>query len=165
MKIVVDGETVEIPAGGEEGGPSSGEIYSTDETRIGTWIDGKPLYRKVFQATTPSVQEAAVLSLDATYEAKMLEGYIRPNNVNAWVPATGPWSDLYVMCDTNEICLYAPNNRYWNTLILIAVKYTKTTDASTISPPEIVAAYLDGLPAGELNALAEAAPCNLTNQS
>ena len=27
---------------------SSGEIYSTDETAIGTWIDGKTLYRKVF---------------------------------------------------------------------------------------------------------------------
>lgn len=25
------------------------EIYSTDEVRIGTWIDGKPLYRKVIQ--------------------------------------------------------------------------------------------------------------------
>lgn len=27
-------------------GGGGGEIYSTDETRIGTWIDGKPLYRK-----------------------------------------------------------------------------------------------------------------------
>lgn len=25
---------------------SGGEVYSTEETRIGTWIDGKPLYRK-----------------------------------------------------------------------------------------------------------------------
>lgn len=24
------------------------EVYSTEETRIGTWIDGKPLYRKVY---------------------------------------------------------------------------------------------------------------------
>ena len=30
------------------GGGSGEEIYSTEETRIGTWIDGKPLYRKVF---------------------------------------------------------------------------------------------------------------------
>lgn len=28
--------------------------YSTEETRIGTWIDGKPLYRKVYTGTTPS---------------------------------------------------------------------------------------------------------------
>lgn len=29
--------------------------YSTSEKRIGTWIDGKPLYRKVIQTTTPTV--------------------------------------------------------------------------------------------------------------
>lgn len=27
---------------------ADGEVYSTEETRIGTWIDGKPLYRKCF---------------------------------------------------------------------------------------------------------------------
>ena len=38
-----------IPDGGEGGGgsgASGGEVYSTEETRVGTWIDGKPLYRK-----------------------------------------------------------------------------------------------------------------------
>lgn len=29
-------------------------VYSTNEVRIGTWTDGKPLYRKVVTATTPS---------------------------------------------------------------------------------------------------------------
>ena len=28
--------------------------YSTEEVRIGTWIDGKPLYRKVFDITNPA---------------------------------------------------------------------------------------------------------------
>lgn len=42
MKIVINGEAVEVPGGG-----SAGEVYSTEETRIGTWIDGKPLYRRV----------------------------------------------------------------------------------------------------------------------
>lgn len=30
-----------LPTGGAD------DVYSTEETRIGTWIDGKPLYRKV----------------------------------------------------------------------------------------------------------------------
>lgn len=37
--------------GDGSGGSSSGgqgDVYSTEEVRIGTWIDGKPLYRKVF---------------------------------------------------------------------------------------------------------------------
>lgn len=44
MKIVINGEAVEIPSG-SGGGESAGEVYSTEETRIGTWVDGKPLYR------------------------------------------------------------------------------------------------------------------------
>lgn len=28
------------------GGEPAGEVYSTEETRIGIWIDGKPIYRK-----------------------------------------------------------------------------------------------------------------------
>ena len=34
--------------GGSSGGGSDG-VYSTDETAIGTWIDGKTIYRKVIQ--------------------------------------------------------------------------------------------------------------------
>lgn len=30
------------------------ETYSTTEQRIGTWIDGKPLYRKVVNVTMPN---------------------------------------------------------------------------------------------------------------
>lgn len=33
-------------------GGRSGEIYSTEETRIGTWIDGKALYRMVIETKT-----------------------------------------------------------------------------------------------------------------
>ena len=29
-------------------------VYSTEETRIGTWIDGKPLYQRVFQGYSPN---------------------------------------------------------------------------------------------------------------
>lgn len=28
-----------------QGGGNTGDVYSTEETRIGTWVDGKPLYR------------------------------------------------------------------------------------------------------------------------
>lgn len=37
--------------GGSSGGGADG-IYSTDETAIGTWIDGKTIYRKVIQLPT-----------------------------------------------------------------------------------------------------------------
>lgn len=72
MKIIINGQTVEmgggVPPGGASGQvlakasdadydvqwvdgatgeASGGETYSTEETRIGTWIDGKPIYRIV----------------------------------------------------------------------------------------------------------------------
>lgn len=40
-----------IPSTGGTGGScgSNGEIYSTEEIEVGTWIDGKPIYRKVIE--------------------------------------------------------------------------------------------------------------------
>ena len=35
----------------------SGESYSTEEQAIGTWIDGKPLYQKVFELENVSRHE------------------------------------------------------------------------------------------------------------
>lgn len=50
--IVLNGQRFGISGGGDGG--DSLDVYSTEETRIGTWIDGKPLYRKVVPFTFPS---------------------------------------------------------------------------------------------------------------
>lgn len=42
MKVMLNGNELNL------GGGTAQEVYSTEETRIGTWIDGKPLYRKTF---------------------------------------------------------------------------------------------------------------------
>lgn len=40
----------------DETGGTTSEIYSTEETNTGrTWIDGKPIYRKVFTTTLPTI--------------------------------------------------------------------------------------------------------------
>ena len=36
---------------GWENAPASGEVYSTSETVVGTWTDGRPVYQKVYTAT------------------------------------------------------------------------------------------------------------------
>ena len=46
--------------GGSSSG--SGEIYSTEETAIGTWIDGRTIYRKVISMDLPAVQSGATHS-------------------------------------------------------------------------------------------------------
>lgn len=63
MKIVIDGKEAEVSGGiggvtleqvqeamdNKLANYTPQEVYSTEETRIGTWIDGKPLYRKVYE--------------------------------------------------------------------------------------------------------------------
>ena len=47
---------------------SANDIYSTNETVIGTWIDGKPLYRKSFNYTVTTgdifVADLSSLNID-----------------------------------------------------------------------------------------------------
>ena len=45
-EVDFDGTASNIPVGWEQV-EDEGEVYSTNEVRVGTWIDGKPLYRKV----------------------------------------------------------------------------------------------------------------------
>lgn len=34
---------------------NTSDVYSYEETRIGTWVDGKPLYRKAMNITLPKI--------------------------------------------------------------------------------------------------------------
>lgn len=47
---------------------SKEEVYSTEATRIGSWIDGKPIYRRVFQygGTIPAFNPAAGMDVVVT---------------------------------------------------------------------------------------------------
>ena len=44
----------------EEFAKKSEEVYSTEEQRIGTWIDGKPLYRKTIKFTDNITKEISI---------------------------------------------------------------------------------------------------------
>lgn len=48
--------------------------YSTEEVRIGTWIDGKPLYRKVYDGITISSNET-IISSTSGINVKMIYGW------------------------------------------------------------------------------------------
>lgn len=49
-------------SGGSGGGSS--EIYSTEETAVGTWIDGKPVYRKTYQLTGFSTNATTAFDIE-----------------------------------------------------------------------------------------------------
>lgn len=46
------------------GGTGAENVYSTEETVCGTWIDGKPIYRKVIVGTTQADDGSACVFAD-----------------------------------------------------------------------------------------------------
>lgn len=107
--------------------------YSTDEVIIGTWIDGKPLYRKVLNLTSPSTSEETKISTlsDVSVLVK-LDAHIK-NSANAQVKFpyifnTSNFGMLwYNTSDKNIYCL-VNNGAYQNKEITAIIEYTKTTD-------------------------------------
>lgn len=141
----------------EEAGQAPLEVYSTEETVVGTWVDGKPIYRKVFvftlsQANTATtIANLAPLNIDdltlafgvtqahsSVSTSKIIHGI--PNSANElttfWISGG---SSLGVMTSSPQ------RVGCKNTIVL---EYTKTTDTATIAIPSaaaMMAAYEEGV--------------------
>lgn len=150
MKIYSNGEMVEVSGGvtmdqvnavidQKLADYTSQEVYSTEEKRIGTWIDGNPLYQKTFTGTVSS---------DGTFPAIKIAG------VQTWVNGAGwiirndkyqyPIPALYSPQDfvgfaistngANILFNYgtAVGTVIKNATFHITFRYTKTTDQATV---------------------------------
>lgn len=126
------------------------DVYSTEEKRIGTWIDGKPLYRKVCQfndLNTSNYVAMAQVPLNVDYNLINFYGVTwRDSARTKWAGAfpylaqnywsSGPWiititkavADAYfIMAQGNS------DNAINKTLTFsfdVVVEYTKTTDST-----------------------------------
>ena len=114
--------------------------YSTTEQRIGTWVNGKPLYRKTFScgalpnATTKSV-EVDLDFVNKTILVKKMYGYAyRPTGTYVMYPlpntsSTNPVS-IYCSVSNNKsvIQIVTSTDRSDYTDSYITLEYTKTTD-------------------------------------
>ena len=111
------------------------EQYSYGEIEIGTWIDGKPLYRKVIKTTMPTV------STDGTYVSKQVSigssisyCYV----AKAIMEISGQYYTLPYLnnaeriakcfADLSSINLVANGTAFSNGSVIVVVEYTKTTD-------------------------------------
>lgn len=139
MKIVVNGEAVEIPGGLAE------EVYSTEEQRIGTWIDGKPLYRRVVNITSPEATtinktypleiavdrmvrlQAVLQSQVSVSTSKYPLPFFYENNVYLSVWYSG--GSLYAKAGSGAV-------EYLNQPVTVLMEYTKTTDEAAVSARE-----------------------------
>lgn len=119
---------------------ASQDIYSTEEQVIGKWIDGKPLYRKVFVATSPSKTNSGVVIGDN-------QDFDNVTNIyGILIAKDGSRNAINMYYDsTASICTYVssnyvgnkvvvkvthPGDNYLSRPVYVVVEYTKTTDVA-----------------------------------
>ena len=100
------------------------EIYSTTETKIGTWVNGKPIYRKVFTGLNYGGTENSWTNTGATISN--CEYIIDGTAIRTLA------TDITVAKQLN-FKLSGNNIQYWTNerfefCSIIVLKYTKTTD-------------------------------------
>lgn len=112
--------------------------YSSEEQAIGTWVDGKPLYRKVFYVASPTVEtngtyayvtyDTAELNIDFGY---IENAYLKDTNYTFTLPYTnssGQMVKAYYNRTNEKIEIASNASTYSKQYCYIVLCYTKTTD-------------------------------------
>lgn len=118
-------------------------IYSKEERKIGTWIDGKPLYRKVIKVTSIDISSNncdVAISISNLNEIVNIGGTIKITGTNTYKPITTIYTDsssavgsvfsfsVYAITDSYISLSYG---NWWKEMFdkaYIILEYTKTTD-------------------------------------
>jgi hypothetical protein len=106
--------------------------YSTSEICIGEWIDGKPLYRKVFNITNPSETNTDYIDL-TSYNMNVvahLYGFYKTGAGTFEIPFTDSDNNYSVMFVSGSKKLRGRfgTNAPYVTEVKVVIEYTKTTD-------------------------------------
>ena len=118
------------------------EVYSTNETIVGTWIDGKPLYRKVVDLNCPTCTRDGVYVDVSTDVSSLNIDYIMFKNINVFCTSYNcfmSYDRIDVAVNTGASVWYDITNKnigvrsnsttYNGGSITAIIEYTKTTDA------------------------------------
>ena len=117
--------------------------YTQEEQRIGTWIDGKPIYRQVIKVTyidSANNNYDVTISISNLNEIVNIGGTIKITDTNTYKPVTVIYTDNSNAINSHySFSVYAITNSYislsygswWKTTFdkaYIILEYTKTTD-------------------------------------
>lgn len=112
-------------------------IYSTKETKIGTWIDGKTLYQLTFIGETSNIQNTQInvniqgFSSNDIDEICDISGVIKNYISEIYkIPisvSTNDFFNLFYDSDSKKI-KYVNGSNFVNSKFTVTIKYTKTTD-------------------------------------
>lgn len=116
----------------EYNGLLNNQRYSTDEINTGkTWIDGKPIYRKVLTGTFSNGTEVSIASLNiqtivsASGHTTFTNGYSSPF---PYCTSSGVLADFRITpLNSSPKILFDLNESWSNNTYFIILEYTKTT--------------------------------------
>ena len=125
--LIVDENGI-LSAVGGSGGAGSGNVYSTEEQVIGTWIDGKTMYQKTIVLDIPNgsgTLSNVIPPFESICNIEMhsinTEHYVFPGEWD-----NGQYCRILIKTDTKE--LYYTASGYTPYKAYITVRYTKTAD-------------------------------------
>ena len=120
--INIDGEDIYVKG--------QNEVYSTVEQRIGTWIDGKPIYRKVSTGITNTSSNYYTLFYIPNIEVINMYGILkRANGHTSNLPGFNGSQGLiqFLYYNNNTYQMYVGDISQAGTY-KVFIEYTKTTD-------------------------------------
>lgn len=129
---IIDYDGSEVP----DGWVTVGSTYSTEEVKTGdTWINGKPIYRKVFVANNVSTGTTVIdTNINNIEEIIKLNGILyRSNGNNMPIPGFSPGDNTKQISLRNDvtpkkIAIEIGGGITYSTKVTIIYEYTKTTD-------------------------------------
>lgn len=129
-EIDFDGNVSDIPDGWEQ--VDDVPVYSTTETVCGTWIDGKPIYRRVLQYTYTSTGSHSESLSSLNIDTITLYNWNCLTN-NIYIINAYDFQDSSAKCnlwfDKNTNKVYMVNGTAWTSAkFTLILEYTKTTD-------------------------------------
>ena len=108
-------------------GDLSKEKYSTDEIKIGEWINGKPIYRKVVVIDNPSDgMTFSIANIDEPINASWTQAH--PTGVFFSYNYDGSSMSIISFNSTSKNFIIQMRGGFEGKIVII-VEYTKTTDA------------------------------------
>ena len=108
--------------------------FSTTETAIGTWINGKPLYRRVFDTGTLPNNTTKSVAHGISNLKNIVHIYGAAKNTSNGItfplpfPSTQANAPIYVYADNYSIVIGTATDRSVFKESYIVLEYTKTTD-------------------------------------
>lgn len=116
--LAAEEEVTELPTATE----SSYHNYSTEETIVGKWIDGKPIYQKVFPFATNLTINTWINTPELINDKKqILQTFVIADDL--CMPVIGNISKN----SSNYVRIWSMRS-IGNTITNVSIQYTKTTD-------------------------------------